>query len=900
MKGSAFAAYAVRGVVRNPRRTASALLGVLLGVAAVTAPWIALDSTLTGLVRWYVEGLSADAIAAGSDTAYEEAALDLAVVPNVERIEPVVQFFAYLNASRPDTFVQIYLVQSTFGSIANRLGLNLSTPPELGGIVVHRSLQDGWGIGDPLTLEVPVSAYDANGTPTGFDIRTATYAVAGFYDVPDPNRLALVNPVFMSIADLDGLKAAFNATDHIWSATLFVWLDRGVLLDPYDAPGSSFRLQRQQLLMGNALLPHGFFAFYPSSSRGASLADLPNLIESRTFFLRLFFFVFAIPMIALAALLAKVGFDIGLAGRRRELAVLKARGASPRGIRAFLVLEATTLSVLGALLGLGLGLGLSRLFLESAAGAWAIPVSFGDVALTTGTLVLAFLFAWILAVGASWRAIRIVSSEDIVTALKAHHAEEVSIPHRASRDFLLAGVAAAGLLLLIASASLKGSPFSPLTFLLGVSTALLVPIAPFLLTVAVARYLTRGTSRAYRSLSRLLRPSLGELQPLVEKNLVRAPRRSSNTTMIVTFAVGFVVAVLVAAASYEAFRDLEVLRYTPSDIVAEGFFVDFDGPFSASHRAIRTVPGVAAVSSVVVAASDRGVVVAFEASTYLRAVPWVTATQLGGVDPRGLMDALAGGNAFAANPAFAGGWGVQVGDPLRFDFILSTNFTALLAAVVPSLPGLYSFSPDDRETLAYVDLSAVGEAANFSTTRYARYLVGLEPGADSRVVAAAIGDLLGTGFYVRTLDDARSEAASSPFTAATFAFLRAQIQVALGMLVVAIGLFVYSAAAERREEFATLVARGFGPKAVRKLLMAEGWIVSLLGLLVGTLGGLLSAATFLALASLLTPTPVPFVVPLLVIVPMIGAGLGVMIASFLGAASIQGMDLARVLKLRGG
>src|SRR2546428_630943 len=49
MKGPSIAAYAVRSVARNRRDTASALLGVVLAVGGISAPWIALDSTLRGL-----------------------------------------------------------------------------------------------------------------------------------------------------------------------------------------------------------------------------------------------------------------------------------------------------------------------------------------------------------------------------------------------------------------------------------------------------------------------------------------------------------------------------------------------------------------------------------------------------------------------------------------------------------------------------------------------------------------------------------------------------------------------------------------------------------------------------------------------------------------------------------
>jgi putative ABC transport system permease protein len=66
----------------------------------------------------------------------------------------------------------------------------------------------------------------------------------------------------------------------------------------------------------------------------------------------------------------------GLGERRREMAILRAVGASPRAIAALLVGEAALICLAGAVLGLALayaGLGLARPFVEAAYGL-ALPL----------------------------------------------------------------------------------------------------------------------------------------------------------------------------------------------------------------------------------------------------------------------------------------------------------------------------------------------------------------------------------------------------------------------------------------------------------------------------------------------------------------------------------------------
>src|SRR5438552_205026 len=291
-------------------------------------------------------------------------------------------------------------------------------------------------------------------------------------------------------------------------------------------------------------------------------------------FLRIWFLPFTIPTTAIAILLGRVGFDLGLTGRRRELAVLRARGISVRGVRGFLLVETTVVSLLAALIGLGFAVLLSRIIISlpmfapfTVNGPRAVPA---EVAITLTTLGFTIGFAWLLAWLASRRALKFALSKDIVTGFRAYHEEEMSLPHRGSRDFLLVAVGVAGLLLVVLVALLD--PFSVIAAWLGFPTIILAPVAPILLAVGLVRYLTRGTTKVYRALARLLRPFLGKVEPLVDKNLARAPRRASNIAMIVTFAMAFLVAMPVLTASSEAYLDEQARWGTPSDIVMSTSF----------------------------------------------------------------------------------------------------------------------------------------------------------------------------------------------------------------------------------------------------------------------------------------------------------------------------------------
>ena len=905
-RGPAIASYALRSVFRNRRATASILAGLVLGVAVVSAPWVALDSSVRGVLDYYLAGLPVDAIATGLDTQAVEVADALRRVPRVERVEPDVLFPALINATQTgipvEEFATIHLVAPSFESVASRLGfLALSLPPA-GGLAVHDSWRArGLDAGDPVVFESRFPRYGTNGTYLGDDVYTVTYNVSSYFRTNDGGFGA--GSMFLPLSELPALRLTLNHTGFGFGAAYeYVWLDRGALLNPFDAPKSTERLRGQLTLMQDAVTDYGFSVWYAYSSRGGNLLDMMSSLDSGTLILRLFFAAFAIPTILIAWLLGRVGFDIGAPARRREFGVLRARGLSGRGVQAVLSAESVVLAAFASVLGLAAGVVLSRLF--SVAGTPSTPAFVpADIAISWGTAFLAFLFALAMSVGASRRATRWLASEDIVPALKAFHAEEATVPHRPSRDFLLAAVGAAGLLLVLAWASVKDSPLSGLTFVLGFSTFILAPFAPFFLIVAMVRYLTRGTTAPYRALARVLRRWLGELHDLVEKNLVRAPRRSSNAAAIVTLAVAFVVGISVLAASADAFRLEGVLQQTPSDIVAEAPPRDVveTGVFnSSSQAAIGAIPGVASVTVVLVAWGD-DITVIFNAITYLDTVSWLRADHIGR-DPVGLMGELRGGDAFAANRGFQQRTGLQVGDRVSLGTLFDVEASGRLVAVVRGLPGLYATYPGDDvyNSVVYLDISALGPRLNLSQAYQGRYLIALAPGTDAGAVRDAIAGLFPGTLFPRTLEEAKEQDARNALATTTFSYLRVQANVAIVLLGVTVGLFVFAASAERRDELATLIARGAGAKAVHRLLMAEGWIVAILGIVLGVIGGLVTVATFFALVSSLSLATVPFVVPSSLVLPLLAIILGVWLASLLGTFAIRGMDIARVLKLRGG
>jgi hypothetical protein len=855
---------------------------------------------MRGLADYYLgrTSIGIDLGASGSESNVVNAALAASRVPNVVLVEPLISFGLSLNVSGSLQPTYAYWVPLTFDSALSRIGMRWSAAPSLGGIVVHDSLRlAGLDVGRTVSFEEQRTVQDANGT-----VKTETWTfsrrIEGFYNAT-PGGAINSGAAFLPAAEVQDAKVALNLTQFDFVGQLFVWFDRGALIDPYDPDGSSARLVRERTLLETALAPHQFYVL-PFGGLERGVQNLAAHVR----FLRIWFLPFTIPTIAMAILLSRVGFDIGLAGRRRELAVLRARGISVRGVKGFLLVEMSIVSLLAALAGLGLSLLLSRIFLSLptfapfAFNTPAVPPA-AEVAVTSTTLAFIVGFAWLLGWLASRRALKLALSKDIISAFREHHPEEVSIPHRGSRDFLFLALGVAGLALIALSAF--AGAYAGFAAWLGFPTILLAPVAPILLAIGLVRYLTRGTTKVYRAFARLLRPILGPVVPLVDKNLARAPRRASNIAMIVTFAVAFLVSMPVLTASSEAYLNETARWDTPSDIVVNAFSGRQAFDLWSSGR-VGATPGVAVVTPVFNIFSSYGTTWVFNASSYLQTVPWLEPRHLNGVDPKQLMAELGRGDALAGNPEFQRVTGLLEGDPVLLSLpdrngSTSIVFSGRFAAVVPTLPGMNFGSATAQ---SYLDFSALPPQVLNDPGDLPSLLIAVAPGTDAAAVAGSLRALFGESASVRTWEEGLRAELMNPVRAGTFQYLATQSQLAAILMVLGIGLLVFSAASSRKNELVTVVARGLGRNLAVRLVMAEGWIVALLGILLGTATGFLLSVAILRITSSYTMFPIPFVVPWTAVLPVLGVTAGVWAASYFGAFSIQRMDVARVLKMRGG
>ncbi|SNS64222.1 putative ABC transport system permease protein [Streptosporangium subroseum] len=148
-------------------------------------------------------------------------------------------------------------------------------------------------------------------------------------------------------------------------------------------------------------------------------ADLARSNGADTQLLTLGLLMFGLVAMFVAALVIYNTFNILVAQRTREMALLRCIGATRGQVFGSIVLESAVVGLLSSVLGLLLGYGLGAGALAVLAGAGTSLPSTGSAALTTRTIVLGLLIGLVVTVGAALLPARSATKVAPIAALRS-------------------------------------------------------------------------------------------------------------------------------------------------------------------------------------------------------------------------------------------------------------------------------------------------------------------------------------------------------------------------------------------------------------------------------------------------------------------------------------------------
>ncbi|MGA8045169.1 MAG: FtsX-like permease family protein [Dermatophilaceae bacterium] len=522
------------------------------------------------------------------------------------------------------------------------------------------------------------------------------------------------------------------------------------------------------------------------------------------------------------AMLIANTFAIVTNQRRREIALLRAAGATTGQVSRSILGEALTVGVVGSVLGIALGM-MAANGLRALSASFGIALPDGPTVLSPSTIAvslgLGLVVTLVSAVGAARRVSRVAPIEALRDSAEASQADGSRSRTRSTLRLLplLAGLVGIG-------AVLAGAPGLVL-----VPAALATVVGIALQGPAVTPWLARAVGTP---LARMGLPGR-----LARNSAARAPRRTTATAMALALSLALIAFMSVVATSLKEGLSGSYRETVTADLVIESSRAEMLGGLSPT----------------VVAEVDR--LPEVEATSRIRYGHWLdngTTSALTAVDPTtlglvtdldftaGSLDALRSGGVIVAQ-SVADERGLSLGDTVDMTFSYTGDQPLQVVGVLDSL---------DAQALStswIVSLETYAE--HFTEDVDASVLLRLSDGVDTDAAAATVQAALADHPAADVRDQATAAAARGATVEQVLGLVTVLLVLTVTIALLGITNTLALSVAERTREIGLLRAVGTSRRQVGWMILAEAVLVAALASILGLgLGVSLGAATVDALA----------------------------------------------------
>ncbi len=860
--------YAWKLVTRNQRRTATYLFGLALAVGLFAGILFFVDVTTRQMTSTALAPVQLDLVAH-------------ATTPDVNMADVVTNFSKQrgITAVEPVTTADFLSAVKSGGTQASPAGRMFAIAPSYlptfdvlrlsegkldpNGVLVSEAMaiSQNLKVGDPVQftfagIEQPISLLVSG--IVNMDNADALFATA------TENENAMVADVaFVDIqwfrANLESKLAAKVANPPaslpagaiLLDQQAHIKIDRSLLpSDPTKAALQTDSLRRQL----ESQFPGQIKAV--DNLSGAFTTAKADVLSAKILFIFL-----GLPGVALAAYLAKFAAELFAEAQRREIGLLRTRGATPRQITSILIVTSLFLAVGGSMLGLVFGLLILLISAGTQATAginpfstsfdWTMFASSAGIALLAG-LVLTFLAAFLPTFGT-------LHSEITQERRTVRRVEQAPFWKRAYLDGILL-FAAAGVL---AITQLNGG-FKPTgNEGAAISLSFYIFLSPFFawigLTLLTLRLVEGGLANASRVMAAFFSRMFGEIGEIAGKSIARRTARISAATTLIALTLSFGISLALFQQTYTQEKQLDSQYIVGSDV---RFTPALNTPQLPSFTSQLQVPGVTGVSGVArdplaLVGSEKNTVYGIDVASFRKVAYLPDSFFVDGSSPQTIdamrnrttnytpgsaqhvLDALANtSNGVIISVEQAEKYNIQVGDPvlLRLYNRTTKQYTDAKAVTV----GLFTYFPTSAQDSDFIlNRDFMTQSSGNPAMDY--FLIKTDGTPDTIAgVSYTLTTQFKNGMPVRIQStETVIKVDQSSLTSMNLGGLGAMERF-YTLLVVSVGLAIFLMAMinERQREFGAMRALGANLKQLRRFIFAEAITIGGLSLVIGSVIGI--------------------------------------------------------------
>ncbi|MGA8210829.1 MAG: FtsX-like permease family protein [Nocardioidaceae bacterium] len=782
-----------RNLLARKLRLALSATAIVLGVAFVAGSFI-FTSAMGDTFDSIIEGSTSDVEIAYRGANDFDSQSDVRVMPvavvrrleglrEVESVHPTVQLESVYLIGRDGKVVG---ANGPPGLAVNDTGArsvrgnpvlvvtqgSMPTRPGQVALDVSTAERAGYGVGDRVRFVTPGDPPTLSATVSGL----VTSGSGGFAGAS------------LSVFDRGELQQAFFGGRDVYTSISLTAADGVSQVQLRDA--------------AQRLLPDGVVARAGDALVESNKKQLDTVLG----FLNTFLLVFAAVSLVVGTFLIINTFSILVAQRSRELALLRALGASRRQVNVSVLLEAAVVGFVGSTLGVGAGYLLARA-LQGLFALFGLDLSGASFSVGPRAVLASYTVGLLVTLIAAYLPARRAGSVPPVAALR----DDVALPESSLRRRVLIGF---GLIVLgIASMVVGFAVDGDLGLTLIGLGMLAVLVGVSLLSPWLGRPLTRGFEVAYRRL-------FGTVGTLAAQNSLRNPRRTAATASALMIGLTLVTLISILGRSASASTDAAVERALTSQLVVSNVV---NTPFSPSIAdRIREVDGVRSVAALRTASAQDRDRRAFVAAVSPRDLGLALAIPMRSGSLLGL-----GPGTLAVSSRTAASRGYQVGDTIPLTFQGGTVPLRLVAVFdrLPVVPAQYLVTP---QTLVQGGLRPLDSLL----------FVNAADGADQAQVRRDIESVVEELPTVTVKDPSGFAQEQSEQIALFLNFIYALLGLAIVIAVLGIVNTLALSVIERTREVGLLRAVGLSRRQLRRMVRLEAVVVAVLGAVLGVLLGL--------------------------------------------------------------
>ncbi|GAB3209065.1 ABC transporter permease [Nocardia tengchongensis] len=783
MAASPMRKVALRNLAAHKVRLVLTVLSVVLGTAFISGSFIftdTLQSTFDGIFAGQAKGVDVRVQPKGQQSlgVPDDVVTKISHMDGVKTVAPSVNGPVVLlkdghavQTGGAPTFGQSYLPPEK--SVAEPEKYVDGTPPaKPGEIAINNGGADraGLKVGDHTQVLVPSKG--------NIDV-----TVSGIYQISGSNTGGFVQILF------EDTQARQLFTDGLHVAWVDIAAQPGVQADDL----------RDRI---KDALPE-----YKVQDADQVRADFKAQLGNALKFINYFLLAFGSIALLVGTFIIYNTFSMLVAQRLRELALLRAVGASRRQISRSVVGESLIVGLIGSALGLAAGVGLA-FGLSGLLNAFKLGLPTGTMSLEPRTVVVAIGVGTVVTVLSAYAPARRAAKVPPVEAMRSESnsaGESLRL-----RTIVGALLAVAGVVLVVLGARGTGGSAASVV---GIGAAALI-LSVLFASPALSRPVVSG-------LGVLTRP-FGPVGRMARNNAIRNPRRTAATAFALTLGLMLVSAIGMLGSSAKA---------SISELVDHGVKADYmlagppGGLIGVPLAATDTVKQVPQVKDVV---SFHGVALKVDGKQVIGTAPEGPMTKVLDYTMREGTDQL-GDDDIMVSETFAADHGWKLGDSVDITSLDYRKFPVTVA-------GIYK----DTQLLQNLvtSMSLYGRTVPVSYQSSFLVLVAAQPGADLPAMRTNLEKATEQYVIVQVQDREDFKGAQGKQIDTLLAILYGLLALAVVIAILGIVNTLALSVVERRREIGMLRAVGMQRPQVRRSIYLESMLIAIFGAVVGVILGI--------------------------------------------------------------